>query len=366
MNHRFATALLIALAIPMSVSSTGCKKLGGNKGDGGVDGADGGASGIDAPQNDAKVVTLAKAALACPTSGTSFFQYDCPAYKAWNEAKLLSGPVDATLVNMLEDKTARVRYLAAQALQDSKATYRSDKALASRVIAVAEAETDEQAGGVIGGLVGKIDVDKTGLLEPITKIAKKHNVTRVRRGIVEGILFTNNRSRPTYDFMITMTNDADKDVRLEAVRAFWIGGSLSKTETCKMYEAHLSDSEPSISAKSAELMGMSRNCSPNYDALVAAVDRASSGPAKKESGFVSGLQKMCEDTEAKPAQRSKAATLAKALVAAKDNQVFVRKWGLRAVLACDPKGGKGFVAGYTKDKEKWVAEEAADLLKPKK
>lgn len=365
MNHRFSALMLLALAVPVALGGTGCKKHGA-KGDGGADDVDGGATGLDAPQNDAKVVALAKAALACPTSGSSFFQYDCPAYKAWNEAKLLSGPVDETLVRMLEDKTPRVRYLAANALQDSKATYRSDKVLAARVIAVADAETDTEAASSIGALVGKIDVEKTGLLEPITKIAKKHSITKMRRAVVEGILWTNNRSRPTYDFMLTMTNDADKDVRLEAVRAFWIGGSLSKTETCKMYESHLSDSEASISAKSAELLGMSKNCSANYDALISAVERASTGPGKKESGFVTGIQKMCEDTESKPAQRTKGLALGKAFASAKDNQVFVRKYGLRAVMACDPKGGKGFVSGFLKDKEKWVAEEAADLLKPKK
>ncbi|MFO0666381.1 MAG: hypothetical protein U0174_20670 [Polyangiaceae bacterium] len=366
MKRSFSHLFSVAIVAGLVVFGAGCKKK-NLLADGGVASGDGGkSSGLGAADNDAKTVTLTKAALACPKGSSGYlFDTDCAAYKAFRDAKLLSGPVDATLINMLEDEDPRVRYLAALTLDDSKAVYRTDKAMATRVIAAANAETSESVARSMGDIIGRIDVEKTGLLDPIVAMVKKHPLVPLRRAIVSHILFTNNRNRPTFDFMVGMADDPDKDMRREAISAFWIGGGLSNSETCKVFEKHVFDSEPDVAAKSSELLGMYHHCVASYDVLLAAVDKAKDGAAKKESGFAYGIQKMCEDEAAKPAHKSKGAALAKGLTAT-GNQVFVRKYALRGVMACDPAGGKAFVAKFTKDKEKWIAEEAVELLKPKK
>lgn len=88
--------------------------------------------------------------------------------------------------------------------------------------------------------------------------------------------------------------------------------------------------------------------------------------SREDSGFVRGLGSMCENAEVTAPQKGKALAIAKTLVSDKASHVFVRTGGLNTVAKCDPAGGKGFIAGFTKDKEKWVAEEAVKLMAAKK
>ncbi len=348
-----ATVMVVLLA-------TACKGklLGGQD-------AGGGAVGIEAKDNDAAVVTLAKAALACPTgSGSELFQYECPAYKKWQEGKELTSAAP-TLVSMLEDPSPRVRLLATSGLSNSDA-YREDKTLATRVVAAAESERDTTVAGSVGERVARIKVGKTGLFDRVAAIGKTHPVTAMRRAIASSLLFANSDSKQVFDYTVAMAKDTDPDVRGAAVSAFWVGGSFSRSDTCKVWASHLDDSKASIAGSAASSLGGYRGCGPQFDALINATQKGVTGVAREESGFARGLGSACESGEATAPQRAKALALAKTLTSDRASHVFVRTGGLNAVAKCDPTGGKGFIAGFTKDKEKWVAEEAVKLLAPKK
>lgn len=173
------------------------------------------AKGLDAKDNDPAVVALAKAALACPRGGDELFDTKCSAYTTWADPKRASA--DATSVNLLDDADERVRFLGATALKPEHPAfvkgegvhYQFDRALAGRLIAAAAKEPSETVAVSLGARVARIDVEKTGALEPIIAMVKARKHVRAVREVIQNVLFSNSRHRPTYDFMIGMTKDPD-------------------------------------------------------------------------------------------------------------------------------------------------------------
>ena len=327
--------------------------------------------GLEAPGNDADLVQLAKGALTCPRDRDDLIDYQCAGYKAFRDSpKLKTG--DATLLNFIEDPDERVRWLGARGLPDGFAmnprpAYVEQPEAAARLVRAFAKEESLEAAKMIGSKVGRINVEKTGQLAAIAEVIKARKHPRAVREILSNLLFTNSQSRPAFDLMLALTGDPDDGIRYDATSAFWVGGGLSRPETCKMWEAHLADKDPAIAGSSAQHIGWyHEECAPSYGAMLEAIDgRIATKTLGDKSSFAIGLDRMCEQEWTKAPEKKKATTLAKKLAADKELHVFVRMEGLSAVSACD-KGGKAYVAKFTHDKEEWVAQRAKELLKEKR
>ena len=140
--------------------------------------------GIEDPSNDAKVVELAKAALACEwKSGRP--DHKCDEAKEWRKAdELKKGAADKTLVNFLADPKPEVRWLGATALKSNGKSYREDSAMATAVIAAVNAEKDVSIAPVMGDAVAKIDGEKSGQLAALKSLITDHPLDEVRAAAV--------------------------------------------------------------------------------------------------------------------------------------------------------------------------------------
>jgi hypothetical protein len=217
----------------------------------------------------------------------------------------------------------------------------------------------------MGWRIAKIEVEPTHQLEPIIALVKERRHQNMVRKIIDGLLFTNTQSRGTYDFMQSMTHDSDVHRRYAAVTSFWTGGHLDTAATCKMWEEHLDDPDDDVAAISAQHLGWWSDCSANFDTLLSKVDKRLKASHSASQGFGIGLEKLCEDKQSRPAQRAKAAGIAKQLASSKDAPEFPRMEGLEAAVSCDPKNGKRFAARFTHDRSEWLAKKAKELAMAK-
>jgi hypothetical protein len=323
-------------------------------------------TGLAAKGNNPEIVALAAEALKCAHDGSHLFDFKCDAFKGFLRAKAIADQ-DATLVSFWEDADPRVRLLGAFALPDGindHPPFRNDPALSQRMVRALAKETESSVASAMARRVARIDVETTGLLAPIAELIKSSRHPGATEELINNLLFTNSRSRATYDYFLTLTQDPDKGVRRKAVDAFWIGGGLSAVETCKMWEAHLDDAAPEVAGAAAYHLGMSNDCRAHDAVLLGRVgDRLKAKTTGGESHFASSLAELCGDENASVANKLAAARLAKEMAADKELEDFLRWRGLEAVTACDKKGGRGFVARLTHDKNKFVAEKARETLK---
>lgn len=328
--------------------------------------------GLEAPGNDAEVVALARAALECKRDRDDPIDYQCEGYQKFRDAPKLAS-ADATLLNFIEDADERVRWLGARALPDGfamspKPAYVEQPEAAARLVRAFAKEPSLEVAKMIGSKVGRIDVEKTAQLPAIAEVVKERKHPQAVRAILSFLLFTNSQSRAAFDFMLGLTRDPDDGIRQEATGAFWAGGSLSRAETCKMWEARLADQDSDIAGASAQHIGWyHQECAPSYVAMLEAIEgRIAAKTIDDKSSFATGLDRMCEHEWTGAPQKKQAAVLAKKLAADKTAHSFLRREALSAVHACDRAGGKAFVAKFTHDKESWVADRAKELLKEKR
>src|SRR5262249_53301578 len=151
----------------------------------------------------------------------------CADYKAWNDQKdeFNEGKSDAALVGVLEDDSEKVRYLAAQKLNQWGKTYKTDKALAARVVVAAAAEKTKFAAYEVGAAAGRVRASDTGLYDKQAAIVKTHALPDLRRGFLNNFLFANTDNDKVFDLVRDTVKDHDKMVALAALQAFWVGGS---------------------------------------------------------------------------------------------------------------------------------------------
>jgi hypothetical protein len=313
------------------------------------DGGEGG-RGLGRADNDPAVVALLKAALACKPS------VPCTGALAWDgsEDEFVHGRADPTLVSLLEDPDERVRVLAARKLARHGAPFRTERALAERVVAAAEAERGERAAPLLGGLVARVEL-----------LARRHPLAVLREAVVEGLFRNNPSSVEAFDLTKNLVGDPDHAVRVAAVGAFWVGGDHWSEETCRFWFDHIDDPrDEDVAARASELLTRSGRCQAETDALLESAEKRFRAARTDRPAFAAALRNVCEDRKSTDAERARAGALARRLVQEKSIETAVRVEALPAVLACDPAGGRAFVNGFATDKDPEVRDRAVGLLLP--
>lgn len=359
---------VFGLVLPLVVAACGSK--GSGSGDASGSGASpGSGKGIDAPGNDPAVVALAKAALTCKWSDSSGFPYDCAQKKALESSELIKGgKADPTLVAMLEDASEQVRWLAASGLTSNGDKFKTDKALAERVINAALAEKSKVVGRNIGNAAGKVKLTDVGLVDKAKPLGKVPTLKEIRLGFIDSVQFNNRDAFYAYTVDLAK-NDADKEIRDAAMSAFWTGTPNGKNaEVCAFWYDLSHDANEELAAHAdyfVSFFPFDGGCKAQWDGMLGDIEKRAKAGTAKSSYWGSALYYMHEQKAATPAQKKRAIAIAKALVENTANGGNSRGRALDLVGEKDP-GAKAFLTKFTNDADFFVKSRANDLLKKAK
>ncbi len=319
--------------------------------------------GLHASDSDPRVVALAKKALACAWIDGSF-EYTCKEFKKWQESKLLKdGKADKTLLNLLEDRDEKIRFLAAQALNKSGREYRTDPQLARRLVAVAKAETSEHVASDLGSAVGKLNTKLTGLELEVKGLIKNHRLNTLRQQLAANVLITN---QGFYEFMLMLaTEEKDKDVRRAVVSAFWVGTPFNKTDdVCALWlRVANTEQDPIIAGEAAYSCSFwSRGCTKQWDGLLGGIKKKALAGQVQSDRMAGALKHLHEQKKTSAEQKQQALQIARTLVENSKNLESARARALDFIAEKDP-AAKEFAAKFTDDEQPLVRLSADRALK---
>lgn len=322
------------------------------------------AVGLEAASNDAAVVALAKKTLGCKWS-TFGFDSTCPEMKAFTEsAEIRDGKADATLVTFLDDPNEHVRWLGARGLAQRGRAYRTDKALAERIVKVAEGEKSKVVAQELGGVVGGIKHAETGLGEKIKAMAKGHELQQLRTSLLARMLFANGET--LYDFVKDIAaNDKDTVVRKAAMSAFWTGTPPNKiADSCAMWLGFVDDPVEDVAGEAAYLCSFypqGGGCKSQWDALLDKVEKRAKDGSIKSTQLAAALAYLYKQPGISDAQKKRALGIARQMTENKDNAGMVRGRALELLAEKDPDAAK-ILEKLKDDNDVFVKSRAKDLM----
>lgn len=286
--------------------------------------------------------------------------------KALTESELVrDGKADATLVNFLEDPNEHVRWLGSRILSQRGKAFRTDKALAERIVVVAEGEKSKTVAQELGGVVGGIKHADTGLGDRIKKMAKEHAVQQMRTSLLARMLFSNGET--LYDFVKDIaTNDKDTIVRKAAMSAFWTGTPPSRAaDSCKMWLAFVDDPADDVSGEAAYLTAFypqGGGCKAEWDPLLDKIEKRAKEGTVKSTQMSSALFYLHRHAGSSDAQKKRALVVARAIVENKANVGMARGRALELVAEKDPDAKKLLEKLQQEDTDVFVKRRAKDLV----
>lgn len=328
-----------------------------------------GTKGIDAAGNDPAVVALAKKALGCKWNDTSGFPYDCADRKEWESSELIkAGKADATLVAMLEDPTEQVRWLAASALASNGDKFRTDKALAERVVDAALNEKSKAVARSVGNAAGKVKLADVGLVEKAKPLHKAPTMKETRLGFIDSVQF-NNRDAFYESTVELAKKDAEKEIRDAAMASFWTGTPNGKNaEVCALWYELSHDANEDLAGHADYFVSFypfDGGCKAQWDGMLGDIEKRAKAGTAKSSYWSSALYYLWDQKASTPAQKKKAEKIAAALAENASNGPNAR---VRAMefLADKVPGSKALLAKLEKDTDSYVASRAKDYGKKAK
>jgi len=354
-----AIVLLAGLGLGCSKGSSGTDPAGSAA----PEAAKPNARGLEAAGNDAAVVELAKKALGCKW-GAYGFDATCPEMKALSESELVrDGKADATLVSFLEDPNEQVRWLGSRTLSQRGKAFRSDKALAERIVVVAEGETSKTVAQELGGVVGGIKHADTGLGDRIKGMAKGHAVQQMRTSLLARMLFSNGET--LYEFMKDIAaNDKDSVVRKAAMSAFWTGTPPTRaSESCKMWLGFVDDPADDVAGEAAYLCSFypqGGGCKEEWDPLLDKIEKRAKEGTIKSTQMSSALFYLHRQAGASDAQKKRALVVARLILDNKANAGMARGRALELIAEKDP-DAKKVLENAQNDADVFVKRRAKDL-----
>lgn len=351
------------------------------------------APGLTAPGNDPAIVALAKKAIdSCGGSwkGASGFDAVCPDFTAFVANRVERGAQDATFVAFLEDTSPKVRLLGARGLAAWGEKYRSDRALAERLLSAAEQEKEEALTGILGFLVGQIFADKAGVIARISALATRdEGPTDLQMGLVSILLQSNRENAAAFDLTREVLERAKSPmVRNAAQSAFSAVYDPRSADVCKLWAQRREDAEETIAANAAARLttgaswvgysGLSwsstssftvreNRCAAEVEPTLATIEaRAKAGKIGNENWIFALRGVLRDDLEKTPAaQKKKALAVARLIAETRTNNAASRGSALRLAMQRDP-DGKAFAKKLASDPDAYVRNVAAEAGPPKK
>jgi hypothetical protein len=365
-----AHRIVIALGVAALVGGCHDRSSGGDplaRSVAGVDAATGAsASGAPTSPGNARVVDLLTKALACGW-GDDGPALECDAARAWREARDVfeGGREDAPLVDVLARSDDRARYLAAQNLAVFGERYRTDKALATRVVLAAEREKSVRVAESLGEAVAKVDVDATDLFDRVRAMAMNHDLLPLRSALAASLAEHNPASGPSFTLTLDLLRDRDEEVRVAAIGALWMCENRHPVEACGAWREHIDDADDDdLASRACDYLSWSGHCQDAIDALLDSEERRFKAGKTSEALFAKALANICEDVKTTRTQKERATDLVRSMAQQASTPRPARGGALAAVLRCDTANGRAFVARFANDSDPFIQARTRDLLRP--
>ncbi len=291
----------------------------------------------------------------------------CKALGAWLEATdgFEDGKADEKLVKMLEQNEPKLRAMAARKLLTFGRRYRTDKALAARVLDASRAERVPAIATDLGGVVARIRASETQSFDRVRELALNHPLGEMRRAIVSGVAFFNLDMAAAFELVRDLGESSEEEMRETVVKALWEGGMARPEETCNRWRAHLddrlSDAAAALSAKQLALWG---RCQTHYDALLNSLEARAQKNNAVDDRFAQALGHICADQRAITHQRTRALSAAGELATRATVLPGVRVAALRSASTCSVGEGRALAVKLVDDENGQVREVARQLATP--
>jgi hypothetical protein len=327
--------------------------------------------GLDNPANNAEFVKLAKAVLT--TCGDKWklkegFD-DCnEPMKALRDAKLEK--LDATCLNVLEAEDIKVRYLGAVCMSNFGSDYRSDKAIANRLVDALEREKAPSPIDMHLAYLATGIYDGAGP-EVVERLAKLFADPKTSSDV--RLLLASWWSKPkAYDTVKALATDADARMRLGAVQGYAVHFKGHEDEACGVWEANLDHADGEVSKQAyGHLTGgwsgnnardtegnwyvtgggggpssMGDNWCKNVDVALTKIEAKIKDSKIDDSVYVYALGNLAKHEKATPAQKKKAIALLEKMIATKG--IGERSFAVRKLVEAD-KTKKASLKKYAAD-----------------
>lgn len=312
--------------------------------------------GIDSPKNNPKTVEAAKKALACPWKDD--FDTACEDYKTWLGDRAIYD--EETFISMLEDPDEKVRFLGAKRLYDTLGVL-DDKALAERLLTVAEKSKTPREQHPLGYSVGKIKLEGTELFPRIKALLNaKETTPNMRVGILGTLMRTNPENDDVFNLMRESVKNPDFDSNVQST-AFGAMSWHTKPAKCDAFLEATQDADDGRAGEATQfVLRFDQHCDGHYDAVIKSIEDRVKAKKVPNALFADGLRMLCNPKgTAKPPQVKKAVALSKKIAEDKKLEGRVRASGIIAATDCDPKGAKAYSAKFKKETDEDIKESVA-------
>ncbi len=314
--------------------------------------------GLDSPKNNPKTVEVAKKALACPWKDD--FDAACADYKTWLEDKAIYD--EETFISMLEDPDEKVRFLGAKRLYDTLGVL-DDKALAERLLTVAEKSKTPREQHPLGNSVGKIQLEGTDLFPRIKALLNaKETTPNMRVGILGALMKTNPASDDAFNLMRESAKNPDFDSNVQGT-AFGAMSWHTKPAKCDAFLEATQDADDGRAGDATQfILRSDQHCDAHYDAVIKSLEDRVKAKKVTNALFGDALRLLCNPKgTAKPPQVKKAAAIAKKIAEDKKLEGRIRASGITGAAECDPKGAKAYSARFKKETDEDIKESVARI-----
>ena len=289
------------------------------------------------------------------------FEPDCEGFKAWSDNTELfeDGSANAMLAEMLENKRAKVRYLAAVKFVNDVEPKTVDSRTANAIIDAGMEEKTDRVARALGIAAGKAPLVKLGVLDHAITAARSPGATRFASAFL-GSVGRTNADPKLLALAKELTTSAEDDVVSGDIQLLAALTTANPDEACAALDGLRSHSSRWIASSATSELVTVHRCAKLYGGVLTALTKESTA---KTMSFSIGmtLDELCADPALAPADRAKATPLAKKLAASKTTSDSTRVFALRAAVSCDAKGGKAFAGKFKKDKSELVAKVATKL-----
>jgi hypothetical protein len=296
---------------------------------------------------------------------TGFDPATCRAFGVWASAKegFLDGQADEKLVKMIEHDDVKVRAMAARKLLTFGRRYRTNKALAVRILDASKAERVPAVATDLGGVVARIRASETQTFDRVRELVLSHELGEMRRAIVSGVAFFNLDTAAAFELVRDLGESSEREMRETVASALWEGGMARPEETCKLWRSHLddrlSDAAAALSAKQLALWG---RCQTHYDALLESLEARTRQNSAGDGRFAEALGHVCADRMAPPHQRTRALSATRELATRATALPAVRIAALHAASTCSAGEGRALAVKLVDDANGQVSEVARRLV----
>jgi hypothetical protein len=246
--------------------------------------------------------------------------------------------------------------------------YTSDKALASRVVAVAEGEKGKYAElSRLGFVVGRIHQTEAGTFDRVKALVKGSGPLDMRKGVLDTVVTFNDSDPAVFDFVRELTKDADKDLSRAAIYGLKYA-SKRAADACKAFADGLA--LPNVATAAAVLIAEEGHnggvtCDAQIDALLSDAQKRAKAGTIDDTAWPTALGYVAKNSKATDAQKKQALAVAKMIVENAKNNGYARASALGMVGDADAKAAKGYANKFLKDKDSSVASRAKSIHEKK-